>query len=77
MGKKLLAAGQLADALSHFHAAIGMHLGKVTCIGIPLGFVLLFVLLSIFLANSIVWVVEVGAPLCSSFKLGWESTEMQ
>lgn len=24
MGKKLLAAGQLADALSHFHAAIGM-----------------------------------------------------
>lgn len=23
MGKKLLAAGQLADALSHFHAAVG------------------------------------------------------
>lgn len=23
MGKKLLAAGQLADALSHFHSAIG------------------------------------------------------
>lgn len=29
MGKKLLAAGQLADALSHFHAAIGMYLKKV------------------------------------------------
>lgn len=25
MGKKLLAAGQLADALSHFHAAIGQY----------------------------------------------------
>lgn len=25
MGKKLLAAGQLADALSHFHAAIGVY----------------------------------------------------
>lgn len=23
MGRKLLAAGQLADALSHFHAAVG------------------------------------------------------
>lgn len=23
MGKKLLAAGQLADALSHYHAAVG------------------------------------------------------
>lgn len=30
MGKKLLAAGQLADALSHFHAAIGTYLRKVT-----------------------------------------------
>lgn len=29
MGKKLLAAGQLADALSHFHAAIGVYLKKV------------------------------------------------
>lgn len=26
LGKKLLAAGQLADALSHFHAAIGTYL---------------------------------------------------
>lgn len=26
MGKKLLAAGQLADALSHFHTAIGVYL---------------------------------------------------
>lgn len=25
MGKKLLAAGQLADALSHFHAAVGKY----------------------------------------------------
>lgn len=24
MGKKLLAAGQLAEALSHYHAAVGM-----------------------------------------------------
>ena len=25
MGKKLLAAGQLAEALSHYHAAVGKH----------------------------------------------------
>lgn len=28
LGKKLLAAGQLADALSQFHAAVGMYLGS-------------------------------------------------
>lgn len=32
MGKKLLAAGQLADALSHFHAAIGAYLREVTVV---------------------------------------------
>jgi hypothetical protein len=26
MGKKLLAAGQLADALTHYHSAIGLRL---------------------------------------------------
>ena len=26
MGKKLLAAGQLADALSHYHAAVGQYI---------------------------------------------------
>lgn len=30
MGKKLLAAGQLADALSHFHAAVGKRRRKNT-----------------------------------------------
>lgn len=30
MGKKLLAAGQLADALSHFHAAVGLYLSAWT-----------------------------------------------
>lgn len=48
MGKKLLAAGQLADALSHFHAAIGMYFRKrqVTlvleylCLDFCFGFVL-------------------------------------
>ena len=29
MGKKLLAAGQLADALSHYHAAVGQY---VVCV---------------------------------------------
>ena len=29
MGKKLLAAGQLADALSHYHAAVGKWLEEV------------------------------------------------
>lgn len=28
LGKKLLAAGQLADALSQFHAAVGLYLGS-------------------------------------------------
>lgn len=30
LGKKLLAAGQLADALSQFHAAVGLYLGTKT-----------------------------------------------
>lgn len=30
LGKKLLAAGQLADALSQFHAAVGLYLGVKT-----------------------------------------------
>lgn len=30
LGKKLLAAGQLADALSQFHAAVGLCLGSKT-----------------------------------------------
>lgn len=30
MGKKLLAAGQLADALSHFHAAVGKRRARQT-----------------------------------------------
>ena len=30
LGKKLLAAGQLADALSQFHAAVGLYLGVQT-----------------------------------------------
>lgn len=30
MGKKLLAAGQLADALSHFHAAVGEDTSNTT-----------------------------------------------
>lgn len=29
MGKKLLAAGQLADAMSHFHAAVGKRRRKI------------------------------------------------
>lgn len=33
LGKKLLAAGQLADALSQFHAAVGLYLGTKTLRG--------------------------------------------
>ena len=33
LGKKLLAAGQLADALSQFHAAVGLYLGVKTLSG--------------------------------------------
>lgn len=33
LGKKLLAAGQLADALSQFHAAVGLYLGTQICSG--------------------------------------------
>lgn len=33
LGKKLLAAGQLADALSQFHAAVGLYLGTKTLSG--------------------------------------------
>ncbi|KAF6083920.1 DnaJ heat shock protein family (Hsp40) member C3 [Phyllostomus discolor] len=33
LGKKLLAAGQLADALSQFHAAVGLCLGSRTLSG--------------------------------------------
>lgn len=32
MGKKLLAAGQLADALSHFHAAVGETESVFVCV---------------------------------------------
>ncbi|XP_040342911.1 dnaJ homolog subfamily C member 3 [Herpailurus yagouaroundi] len=35
LGKKLLAAGQLADALSQFHAAVGLYLGTKTLSGHP------------------------------------------
>lgn len=54
MGKKLLAAGQLADALSHFHAAIGMYLMKVTLalkyLWVWVFFVVLFASLSVLLS---------------------------
>ena len=33
LGKKLIAAGQLADALSQFHAAVGLYLGVKTLSG--------------------------------------------
>ena len=33
LGKKLLAAGQLADALSQFHAAVGLYLRTKTLSG--------------------------------------------
>lgn len=48
MGKKLLAAGQLADALSHFHAAIGMYLMKVT---LALKYLWVWVFLSYYLLH--------------------------
>ena len=31
LGKKLLAAGQLTEALSHYHAAVGMYLYYIMC----------------------------------------------
>lgn len=71
MGKKLLAAGQLADALSHFHAAIGTYVRKLTlaqkylCLRI---FFLLFASLSMLLSYKFhsMSFTEVGTSLCSS-----------
>ena len=34
MGKKLLAAGQLADALSHYHAAVGKFISEIFYTGV-------------------------------------------